>query len=478
MIVGGSAATLGARRQRHPEQLGLLSPAALSAVLAALGTLLVLLVPTLHFAYRMPELRVALETTATLVAVLAAGLVFARFRRSRRLDDLLLALALGVLAETNLCFAAAPVAFLDGRAESFSSWATPSGQLVGAVVLAAASVAPGRALILKRQAELAALFVMAGVLAAITVALVVIDPAVPVSLTRPGIDASHPHLPSEPGILFLHGAALAAFAWAAVGYARRAANARDSLISAIAVGAVLAAFARVNYILFPTFSTQWIYTGDAYRLAFYLVVLAGATLEIRSYWTATAQTAVLEERRRIARDLHDTVAQELSFIARNAQRIGRDPDVTKRVVAAAERALADTRLGIAALTRPLDQPVALALEEALDEIAHRVECRLELSLADGVVVEQHVRHALVRIACEAVSNAARHAGAERITVELMAARGLRMRVRDEGCGFEPGSVSAGRLGITSMCGWAEAIGADFELRTQPGVGTEVEVVLP
>src|SRR5919197_5112909 len=152
--MGGVAATLGLRRWRNLVRIASLPPAALTGVLAAAGTLLVVLIPNLHFAYRMPELRVALETTAALVALLAAGLVYARFRRSSRLDDLLLAVAFGLLAETNLCFAAAPIAFFDGRAESFSSWATPFGQLAGALVLAAASVAPARVLRRERRPEL------------------------------------------------------------------------------------------------------------------------------------------------------------------------------------------------------------------------------------------------------------------------------------------------------------------------------------
>src|SRR5712691_10974644 len=222
----GFAAALGMRRQRSPVLFGVLPPAAITGVLAAVGTLLVVLVPGLHFAYRTPELRVALETTAALVALLAAGLVYGRFRRSCRLDDLLLALALGLLAETNLCFAAGPIAFLDGCAEGFSSWATPFGQLVGALVLAAASVAPARLLRRRGSAELIGIAVMAGVLAGITLALLLVRPSVPAALSpAANVDLSHPHVVGQPVVLFLHLAALGAFAAAGIGYARRAANA-------------------------------------------------------------------------------------------------------------------------------------------------------------------------------------------------------------------------------------------------------------
>lgn len=475
--MGEFAATPGLRR-KHPGTLfGALSPAALTVLLASLGTLLVVLVPGFDFAYRMPELRVALETTAALVALLAAGLVYARLRHSGRLDDLLLALALGLLAETNLCFAAAPLAFADGRAESFSSWSTPFGQFAGALVLACASVAPPRVLRRRARAELVGLGVMTGLVVFISVPLLIAHPAIPASLSpAANRDLAHPHLVGETLVLILLLGALGAFAFASLGYARRAAATDDPLLGAISIGAVLAAFARVNYVLFPAFSTHWIYTGDVYRLAFSLVVLVGAALEIRRYWHATARTAVLEERRRIARDLHDTVAQELAFIARNAALVGEDPVVRERVVAAAERALADSRRGIAALTRPLHEPVALELEQALGEISHRLDCRLQLSLAEGVALGEEVRHALVRIACEAVTNAARHAGADEVSVELENGDCVRMRISDTGGGFDPARSSRG-FGLTSMHEWACGIGAELAIRSELGRGTEVEVVV-
>src|SRR5919197_3265389 len=96
-VMGGFAATPGLRARRNPiVVVGALPPAALTSILAAAGTLLVVVLPGLHFAYRAPELRVALETTASLVALLTAGLAYARFHRHSRLDDLLLALALGL----------------------------------------------------------------------------------------------------------------------------------------------------------------------------------------------------------------------------------------------------------------------------------------------------------------------------------------------------------------------------------------------
>src|SRR5437762_3334843 len=98
--MGGFAATLALRRRASYEGARALPPAAIAALASAAGTLLVIFIPGLHFAYRAPELRVALETTAALVALLTAGLVYGRFRRSSALDDLRLALAFGLLAQT------------------------------------------------------------------------------------------------------------------------------------------------------------------------------------------------------------------------------------------------------------------------------------------------------------------------------------------------------------------------------------------
>src|SRR5436190_19217782 len=93
-----------------------------TAVAGSLVTLALMQVQSLHFAYRAFGLHVALEVTASFVAFVAAHLMYGRFRESRRLDDLALACALGVLACANFFMAAVPAAVSNGKPEKFSTW--------------------------------------------------------------------------------------------------------------------------------------------------------------------------------------------------------------------------------------------------------------------------------------------------------------------------------------------------------------------
>jgi len=84
---------------------------------------------------------------------------------------------------------------------------------------------------------------------------------------------------------------------------------------------------------------------------------------------------------------------------------------------------------------------------------------------------------LIRIACEAVSNAAQHSGAERVSLSLHRQNGgVRMRVSDDGSGFDPVARASG-FGLTSMRDRATSVGADLRISSVPGHGTDVVVEL-
>jgi signal transduction histidine kinase len=216
------------------------------------------------------------------------------------------------------------------------------------------------------------------------------------------------------------------------------------------------------------------------RLLAYLVLLAGAAREIGRYWKSLATVAVLEERRRIARDLHDGLAQELAYIIRQAHRAEHGGTAVDREIAqAAERAIADARFAIAALTRPLDEPLDVALVEAVEEIADRLGQTILLEVQPNVRVDPVTRQELVRIAREAVLNAAQHGRAHTVRLELSNGGRIRLRIADDGVGFEPNRVDRRKqFGILSMRERARALDADFRVASAPGRGTEIEVILP
>jgi signal transduction histidine kinase len=270
---------------------------------------------------------------------------------------------------------------------------------------------------------------------------------------------------------------------AAVGFTRRGAREHDELATWFGVGCVLAAFGYLNYFLFPSLYCEWVYTGDLLRLAFHVVLLIGAAREIASYQRGLTEAAVIEERRRMARDLHDGLAQELAFIGTQSKRLATRSDGAgapslEQLAAAADRALDESRDVISALTRSLDAPLDQALAEAAEGVGYRFGARVELDLAPGVHVAEETSAELCRIVREAVTNACRHGRCESVRVVLSADAGVRVLVTDDGRGFDQAATPGGGFGLTSMKERAQRIGGRFTVRSHPGQGAEVEVVLP
>lgn len=413
----------------------------------------------------MSTVWVVLETASALVALLAALLVIGRYRTSSMLRDLALVQAFVVLAVANLLPNVLP-ALVDREAEA--SVLRLRLQLVCGVLAAAAFVSASVA----GDVKVARRY-RAPVVALATAFLV---PAVGVvALEASGVDDA-----IGVGPRVLKGVAGILFAVAALGFRTesRRLDQRDDLRRSLTVGMLLAATARLIYVVDPAplvVSAASPRLGDFARFGFYAVLLTGAVREIRSYWQ---RMAVHEERQRLARDLHDGVAQELAFIATEAARQRPKPDQLEQIAAAAGRALDESRRAISALSRPLAQPLDEAVAEAAEEVAGRSGVRVRLDLASGVEVSPGVREELVRILREAVGNAARHSQAASIDVQLRKEdRRIRLRVVDDGRGFVPTETS-GRFGIASMTQRASAIGGALSIATEPGAGTTVEVDLP
>jgi signal transduction histidine kinase len=464
-----------------------LRPRILVGAAAALGaalTLFVSVAPAFPFAYRSPGLHIALETEAGLVALLAAYLLLGRFRHDRRARDLAVAASLALFGATNLFLVALPSAFAEQPPGRFSTWAAVAGRLLATALFAVAAVAPGRKLRAGARdiaavgsALAAALGVIAGVVAGLAPSLPLgIDPAATPEAAVGSAPVGHA------GVAVAHLLALALFLVGAVGFARQAQRAQDNLAAWLAAGATLAAFSSFHYFLFPSLYSEWVYTGDFLRFGFYFVLLAAVVEEIGRYWRGLALVAVLDERRRVARDLHDGLAQELAFIVTESRRLSRVPDrdALDSISVAAERALDESRRAILALTRPSDEPLAVVLADTARELTTRAGLRLECQLADGIEVPSATREALVRILREAITNAARHGKATVAKVELTNGNGIHLRVTDDGVGFDPSAVQrAGRgFGLTSIEERARQLGGSVRIDSSPLGGTAIDVVLP
>jgi len=111
------------------------------------------------------------------------------------------------------------------------------------------------------------------------------------------------------------------------------------------------------------------------------------------------------------------------------------------------------------------------------EVAERYHVKLGLDLTSGIRLPAQRREAFVRIACEAVTNAARHSGADRVDLRLeRSGSGVRLWVSDQGHGFDPADPGGG-FGLTSMRERANSVGAELVVSSLPGQGSQVEVTL-
>jgi signal transduction histidine kinase len=452
--------------------------ASVTLSLGLVATVLIVTVPGARLAYQSPTLYAFIEGIAALIALLAAFLVLGRYRRRGNVDDLLLALALTAIALATLVYSALPAAV--GSYDNALAWSAASGQVFGAAILAVAAFAPSRPA-RPGLARVLTLIVAVGLVELWMIAIT-LESRLPLGIDPLEQGTSNISFHGAGGVMALHLAGLVAFDLAAVGFIRRVRHGEDELFVWLSVAVTVATVAQINYVFYPSLHTGWVYSGDVFRVLFYLALLGAAAREIALYWRSLSRVAVLEERRRIARDLHDGLAQELSFIVRRARPAerGLDERSTAAVASAAERALFESRRAIATLTRPLDEPLDVVLAQVMDYVLSRNETPHEFDLAPGVRVDPAVREAFVRIASEAVSNAAKHAQPRLVRVSLEGPPKLRLRVVDDGVGFdiEKQASRNGSFGLVTMRERAQGIGASFRLVSAPGKGTQIEVSLP
>ena len=454
---------------------------AIGCALGSAGaTIAVALVARLNFAYEAPALHVALETTAAIAALAAAFLLFGRFRRTGFLDELILSAGLSLLALSNFAFAAVPAVF-GLHSNRASVWGMLYTGTVAAVFIAVAALLPRRRLATGPRWPL----VVYGFALSLTVVgaalMVAFEENLPATVTvSGGVGNAHRNLVAHPPLLTMQLLLALLYLLAALGFARRHRLTGDELSGWLLVACIFSAAARVNYAFHPSLYSTWVYTGDVFRLGFYLALLIGAAREIASYWTSAIAVASLEERRRLARDVHDGLAQEIAFIGRNVRLLrdkGPEPELVERILGGVARAQEESRRVVGALAWKADEPVEQALAKVARDAARRYGASIDMELESGIVLSPREREAVVRIASEAVANAARHSAADKLRIYLERAdTGMRLRVVDDGVGFDQEPPRKG-FGLATMRDRAEGLGGKLHIRSRPGGGTQVELEL-
>jgi signal transduction histidine kinase len=202
-----------------------------------------------------------------------------------------------------------------------------------------------------------------------------------------------------------------------------------------------------------------------------------------------ADVAVHEERRRLARELHDSVAQSLYGITLSASRVltlleRSDTAQVHAVVNELLRLANDSQTELRSLLHDLRSDefdlllggLTGALASQAADLQARTGCQVCLSLADEPDLAAVTKATLARIAREALHNIAKHAQASRVDLVLeVGPSDVTLLVIDNGRGFDPDASHPGHFGLELMYEQATAVGAALDFVSAPGCGTQVRV---
>ncbi len=389
---------------------------------------------SLRTRFDLPELRLVLQTTMTLAGLLVAVLAAARYAVEGRRVDLLLASGFFVTSLSNAAFAIR---------SKYRDWAIANA-------VAAAGIT---------------LFVAWSLLRSLGAALPALSPPV-----------------SEPQPFYLTGTlALQAFVAliAVVGWGARFLRRGDDLARWLALGFTLMLFAALHLVFQPLLATNYVSQGDFLRMLAYAVMLVGAW---RAIQFAEFGRAVAEERARVAREIHDGLAQYLFAVSTHASMLEAGAPLEEtipRLKQAAVLAQQEARFAILALSSASGTaPFDAALRRYVDFLVADGELEVDLEVDTGIRLAPDEQIEIFRIVQEGLANVRKHANATRAEVTIgQRAFGERfVEIRDDGDGFDGEEQAAGQ-GLKNMRARAESIEGGFSLRSIPGRGTALEVVL-
>jgi len=438
-------------------------------LIGLLGAALALFVahPSLRNTYELPQARLVMDTTVMLAAAIVAVLAGTRFSVDGRRLDLLLCGGFTALSTSVLIFSVAPALGGDPVPTTLT-WAGIGGRVFAWTLIAAAPFSRRRTS--TRGRALAEMLVGVAIVLGLTWGIA----------SKAG-DAL-PALAGQDDQPLLLTAALSARALlslvAMVGFGLRFRSRRNDLDRWLCLGATLALFAELNYVFTPTTSADYISQGDFLRLLSYGVLLVGVW---RAIQYAEFGRAVAEERARVAREIHDGLAQYLFAVSTHASMLenGADPQKTlAQLKDAAAAAQQEARFAVLALSSAGGSaPFDSALRRYVDFLTADGRLEVDLEIEDGIRLAPDEQIEVFRIVQEGLANARKHADARRAEVRIEERAGERfVTVVDDGSGFDEEEIAAGQ-GLKNMRARAASIGGGFRLVSAPGRGTALEVVL-
>lgn len=232
-------------------------------------------------------------------------------------------------------------------------------------------------------------------------------------------------------------------------------------------------------------------SSDDLRLLYTVGDLLSIAIERARLFSRSTALGAAEERNRLAREIHDTLAQGLAGIALQLEtadallEAGQDVARARQVV---QQALAQTRSNLEDARRSVldlratsleGRTLAEALRALAEEYAARGNLRLEFTASDNRKLPLGVEAGLYRVAQEALTNVIRHAEASHLTVELTTvAEQVRLTIADDGRGFDPAQIAAGRYGLIGLNERVKLLGGNLEFFSAPGRGARLEITVP
>jgi len=241
------------------------------------------------------------------------------------------------------------------------------------------------------------------------------------------------------------------------------------------IGAIGVAHAERNY-----------FTAHHADLALTVANQAAITMVNAELYEHAHTLAALQERQRLAQNLHDAVNQSLfsaGLIAEVLPRLWeRDPDEGRRSLEDLRRltrgAQADMRLLLAEL-RPstlTDAELGDLLHLLGNALAGRTNIPISVTVTGEGKLPADVQVALYRLCQEGLNNIAKHSGASQVDIQLQYETGaVELRIRDDGRGFDPEQTPPGHYGLSMMRERATGVGATLSITSQPGHGTEIVI---
>ena len=217
--------------------------------------------------------------------------------------------------------------------------------------------------------------------------------------------------------------------------------------------------------------------------------LAVANKRLAQSASTLEQLAASQERNRLARELHDTLAHSLSGVTVQLEAVQALWDVeaanARRIL---DQALQSTRSGLTEARRALqslraspleDLGLALAVSDLAESVAARANFKLDLNVQNHLEnISPEVEQCVYRVVQEALTNVARHAEARSVRVVLVREnRELMLTIADDGHGFDPATVNGTHYGLRGLRERAEMVGGTLEVDSEPQTGTTVRLMI-